>query len=134
MKNFIVIDSGLTTSLSAIMIAALTGIQNEHNQNEFLKITPVQASWLGEFHNSIYGINKKYYKLHIFRRWIGFCDKTIWKCSIRNAYRYKKTHAISFKIQIHFLNEQFRTIGSEGSDASRQFFLRIRLVYIVSIK
>lgn len=38
-----------------IIIPALTGITNEHNLNETLKLTPVQASWLGKF-NEISGI------------------------------------------------------------------------------
>lgn len=45
----LVADAGLCFSVSAIVIAALTGIRNEHNQNEALTITPAQASWLGKW-------------------------------------------------------------------------------------
>lgn len=29
------------------MIAALTGFSNEHNSNESIRLTPTEASWLG---------------------------------------------------------------------------------------
>lgn len=39
---------GLIFALPAIVIPALTGILNEHNSNEFLTVTAVQASWIGK--------------------------------------------------------------------------------------
>lgn len=45
-KNTLMFDMGLVFALPAIVIAALTGIKNEHNQNEFLTITAAHASWL----------------------------------------------------------------------------------------
>lgn len=35
-------------TIPTIVIPALTGILNKHNQNEFLSITSEQASWLGK--------------------------------------------------------------------------------------
>ncbi|XP_055307919.1 solute carrier family 2, facilitated glucose transporter member 8-like, partial [Sitodiplosis mosellana] len=43
----IIVDTGLTYAVPTILIAAMTGISNEHNRNEYISITPVQASWLG---------------------------------------------------------------------------------------
>lgn len=47
-KNFLLLDLGLSIAFPAIIIPALTGIANEYNRNEPLALTPVQASWLGE--------------------------------------------------------------------------------------
>lgn len=46
-KNILLFDLGLYVAFSGIVIPALTGIMNEHNLNEKLKLTPSQASWLG---------------------------------------------------------------------------------------
>lgn len=46
-KNMLLFDMGLCDSFPAIIIPALTGIPNDHNQHEQLFLTPVQASWLG---------------------------------------------------------------------------------------
>lgn len=48
-KNFLLFDLGLVFLLPTIVIPALTGLPNDHNRDEFLTITAVQASWLGEF-------------------------------------------------------------------------------------
>lgn len=48
-KNFLLFDLGLCFSLPTIVIPALTGIGNIHNSDEYLTVTPVQASWLGKF-------------------------------------------------------------------------------------
>lgn len=40
-------DMGLCTSFPFIIIAALTGITNDHNRDEMLSLTAVQASWMG---------------------------------------------------------------------------------------
>ena len=45
----IIVDTGLTYAVPTILIAAMTGISNEHNRNEYLTITPEQATWLGEW-------------------------------------------------------------------------------------
>lgn len=34
--------------MPTIIVPALSGIQNEQNRNEFLSITPEQASWIGK--------------------------------------------------------------------------------------
>ncbi|XP_055308983.1 facilitated trehalose transporter Tret1-like [Sitodiplosis mosellana] len=46
-KNLLLTDLGLITTFPSILIPALTGISNEHNRNEFITITPSEASWLG---------------------------------------------------------------------------------------
>lgn len=40
-------DMGLCDSFPAIIIPALTGIANEHNQHEQLSLAADEASWLG---------------------------------------------------------------------------------------
>lgn len=40
-------DMGLCNTFPLIVIPALTGIFNDHNMDEALTLTPVQASWLG---------------------------------------------------------------------------------------
>lgn len=39
MKNLLVFEAGLLLSMPAIVIGALRGIKNEHNENELLSIT-----------------------------------------------------------------------------------------------
>lgn len=46
-KNFLLLDIGMSVAFPAIIIPALTGISNEYNKNEGLSLTPEQASWLG---------------------------------------------------------------------------------------
>lgn len=46
-KNMLLIQMGFNMAMPSIVIAALTGILNEHNLDETLKLTPLQASWLG---------------------------------------------------------------------------------------
>lgn len=47
MKNFLLVDLGMSIVFPSIVIPALTGIFNDFNQNEMLSMTPVQASWFG---------------------------------------------------------------------------------------
>ncbi|XP_055302588.1 facilitated trehalose transporter Tret1-like [Sitodiplosis mosellana] len=46
-KNMLIVNTGSTYAVPAILIAAMTGVPNEHNRNEYISITPVHASWLG---------------------------------------------------------------------------------------
>lgn len=46
-KNFLLLDLGLSIAFPSIIIAALTGRSNKYNQNELLSLTWDQASWLG---------------------------------------------------------------------------------------
>lgn len=46
-KNFHMFNVGLVVSMPAIIIASLSGIHNERNQNEFLTATASQCSWIG---------------------------------------------------------------------------------------
>lgn len=48
MKNLLVVDLGLIGAFPVVLIASMTGNSNEHNRNEILSITPVQATWLGK--------------------------------------------------------------------------------------
>lgn len=47
-KNLLILDGGITMAFPTIVIPALTGLNQQINPNEFLHITPVQASWLGK--------------------------------------------------------------------------------------
>lgn len=47
-KNLILFDIGLQKAIPGIIIPALTGLRNDHNLNETLSLTSVQASWLGK--------------------------------------------------------------------------------------
>lgn len=60
-KNLIMLDLGLTLGLPTILVPALTGILNEHNQNEFLLISAEQATWIGKLflHRSVQKFNQK---------------------------------------------------------------------------
>lgn len=44
---FLTMDVGASVSFPTILIAALTGRNNQTNPNETLHMTPIQASWLG---------------------------------------------------------------------------------------
>lgn len=46
-KNFLLLDLGLALAFPTIVIPALTGIDEVHNPNEYLHMTPSQSSWLG---------------------------------------------------------------------------------------
>lgn len=56
-------DMGLCNTFPLIVIPALTGIFNDHNMDEALTLTPVQASWLG---NSRLKFKKKQHSLKAF--------------------------------------------------------------------
>lgn len=43
----LIVDIGLSYAFSTILVAAMTGLSNEHNRDEYLSITHEQASWLG---------------------------------------------------------------------------------------
>lgn len=46
-KNFLLLDLGLSVAFPTIVIPALTGLNSNVNPNEILQLTAVQASWLG---------------------------------------------------------------------------------------
>lgn len=46
-KNFLLLDLGLSVAFPSIVIPALTGFPNEFNQNEQLSMSPSEASWFG---------------------------------------------------------------------------------------
>lgn len=45
---FLLLDIGVSTSYPTVFISALTGLNDENNPNEFLEMTAVQASWMGQ--------------------------------------------------------------------------------------
>lgn len=51
-KNFLLLDLGLTMAMPTIIIPALSGKNIEINPNETIHITPEEASWLGIHTNS----------------------------------------------------------------------------------
>lgn len=46
-KNFLLLDLGLSVAFPTIMIPALTGVANSYNADEYLKMSPSEASWFG---------------------------------------------------------------------------------------
>lgn len=46
-KNLLLLDLGLSGAFPTILIPALTGFANEHNVNEYLRMSPLEASWFG---------------------------------------------------------------------------------------
>lgn len=80
-KNLILFDIGLNVGLAAIVTSALTGKYiNEHNLNETLHLTPVQASWLSNFNLNHFNPNpensvnwKK--DLNFFQNSVKICAK-----------------------------------------------------------
>lgn len=55
-KNILIVDGGITMAFPTIVIPALTGLNAQINPDEFMHITPVQASWLGKL--LLYHLNK----------------------------------------------------------------------------
>lgn len=49
-KNFLLLDLGLSIAFPTIVIPALTGLNDQVNPNETIHMTAAQASWLGEHH------------------------------------------------------------------------------------
>lgn len=46
-NNLQILDFGLTMAFPAVVIGALTGMNDDMNSTEFLHASPMQASWLG---------------------------------------------------------------------------------------
>lgn len=42
------LDIGVSVSYPTVVISALTGLNNETNPNELLRMTAVEASWMGK--------------------------------------------------------------------------------------
>lgn len=57
-KNALLLDLGMATAFSAIAIPALTGLDQNNNAAEFLRINESQASWLGNTFNAINQFNE----------------------------------------------------------------------------
>lgn len=53
-ENLLLFDMGLCHSFPFIIIAALTGFPNKHNLNETLKLTPIEATWIGSFYTDLF--------------------------------------------------------------------------------
>lgn len=47
-KNFLLLDIGLSVAFPTIVIPALMGLNNAVNPNESVHLNAVQASWLGK--------------------------------------------------------------------------------------
>lgn len=48
-NNLQILDYGLTMAIPSIVIAALTGMNDDMNANEYVRVTGLQASWLGTY-------------------------------------------------------------------------------------
>lgn len=46
-KNFLLLDLGLSVAFPTIVIPALTGHGNSYNADEYLRLSPSDASWFG---------------------------------------------------------------------------------------
>lgn len=46
-KNLLLLDLGMSVAFPTILIPSLKGLKS-HDNNDFLSITDVQASWFGE--------------------------------------------------------------------------------------
>lgn len=46
-KNLHAIDYGFLVMMPTIVVPQLTGFTNEHNRNEILSISAIDASWIG---------------------------------------------------------------------------------------
>lgn len=59
-KNFLLLDLGMSIAFPTIVIPALRGLKNR-DENEFLWLTDVQASWFGKTGSSLldFLINKR---------------------------------------------------------------------------
>lgn len=53
MKNFLLLDLGLSLAFPTIVIPALSGLNKELNPNESILITTAQASWLGKLNKQL---------------------------------------------------------------------------------
>lgn len=72
MKNFLLLDLGLSIAIPTIIIPALTGLNPEANPNEQIHVTAVQASWLGTF--DVFLLPKK--NQPMFSKKISLCSKS----------------------------------------------------------
>lgn len=111
-KNLLILDIGLSVAFPTIVIAALTGLNNSNNQNEFLSLTSVQSSWLGELHN----------KIHSHRT----ISLTIICRTNRQRWLYLRATGC---IGIRMAN---RTIGTQTSHACREHTASDCMDYIVA--
>lgn len=65
-KNFLLLDLGLSVAFPSIVIPALTGFPNEFNQNEQLSMSPSEASWFGMWSKRLPIKNKMKISLIVF--------------------------------------------------------------------
>lgn len=56
-KNFLLLDLGLSIAFPTIVIPALTGLNDQVNPNETIHMSAAQASWLGEHQNQSLMLN-----------------------------------------------------------------------------
>lgn len=64
--TFLLLDIGLSISYPTVLISALTGRNNKTNPDEYLRMTPVQVSWMGKFHASVTSQQQLFFKFSIF--------------------------------------------------------------------
>lgn len=48
-NNLQILNFGLTMAVPSIVVAALTGMNDDMNANEYIRVTGLQASWLGTY-------------------------------------------------------------------------------------
>lgn len=48
MTTLLLLDIGVSVSYPTVLISALTGLNNETNPDETLRMTAVQTSWMGK--------------------------------------------------------------------------------------
>lgn len=65
------INTGLVLVFPTLVIPAITGIQNEHNKNEYITMTASQSSWIGNRMNES-------------------SKKLLWKCEILTCLTFMK--------------------------------------------
>lgn len=87
-------NNGLCYGLPTIVIATLGGIANEHNSNEFLSMTPIQATWMGKCEIALNHSKHRLTKfvcieldLPFFRRLHSIHRQTIWMPDVSDNSR-----------------------------------------------
>lgn len=65
--TFLYLDYGVSVSYPTVVISALTGLNNETNPNEFIKMTAVETSWLGKcLHENWFILSPKIKLINVF--------------------------------------------------------------------
>lgn len=72
-KNLLLVELGCALALPTIIIAATTGLFNDCNRNEFLSLTPNEATWIGILFVNFFELIENVFNFLLYRKyWLSY--------------------------------------------------------------